>query len=218
MAMSENISARDWDLVSSRTAPAEPVFTRARCGMAAFLASEAAFFGTLIVVYLRYLGADVQRAPTGTPISDVLTPANSLHLTTALINTALLVTSSITVAVAARALANRRFGEAAGWLALTLLLGCAFLGVTASEWFDLIVHRGLTIRTNLFGTTYFTLIGFHAAHVTLGIVAMGCLLALMVSRDNPAPLNEPVELTSWYWHFVDGVWLVILLVVYFLGR
>jgi cytochrome c oxidase subunit 3/cytochrome o ubiquinol oxidase subunit 3 len=76
----------------------------------------------------------------------------------------------------------------------------------------------LTIRTNLFGTTYFTLIGFHAAHVTLGIVAMGCLLMLLAARNEPALLHEPVELTSWYWHFVDGVWIVILLVVYILGR
>ena len=216
MSSAEAISPRDRE---SATLPAaEPVFARGRCGMIAFLASEAAFFGTLIVAYVKYLGADVKNAPAGFDVSKIITPANSLHLPTALINTALLVFSSFTIAWAAAALAGRRRSAALGWLTVTVLLGCAFLGVTGSEWFDLIHNKGLTVRTNLFGTTYFTLIGFHAAHVTLGIVAMGCLLTIMFTRKEVASLHEPVELTSWYWHFVDGVWIVLLMVVYVIGR
>lgn len=185
----------------------EPVFHPGRCGMVAFLASEVAFFGTLIVAYVKYLGAD----------NGDLTPAKLLHLPTALLNTALLVSSSFTIAWAGAALRGGRRGAAMRWLAVTVLLGIAFLGVTANEWYDLI-SRGLTLRTNLFGTTYFTLIGFHAGHVTLGILAMCWLLAVMTWHRDAGFLAEPVELTSWYWHFVDGVWLVLLVVVYIVGR
>jgi len=206
MTTADSMSPRDWGSASG-TAHAEPVFQAGRCGMVAFLASEVAFFGTLIVAYLKYLGAD----------NGELTPANMLHLPTALVNTALLVSSSITIAWAATALARGSHKAACRWLALTVLLGLGFLGVTASEWYDLI-SRGLTLRTNLFGTTYFTLIGFHAGHVTLGLLAMICLLAILSSQKQVGFLAEPVELVSWYWHFVDGVWIVLLLVVYILGR
>lgn len=207
MSSAEGTSLREW---GSLVAPAhaEPVFHAGRCGMVAFLASEVAFFGTLIVAYVKYLGAD----------NGDLTPARLLHLPTALVNTALLVSSSITIAWAASALAAGRRGASLRWLVATVLLGCAFLAVTAHEWFDLIVNNGLTLRTNLFGTTYFTLIGFHAAHVTLGILAMSCLLIVLSRRKEAGFLAEPVELTSWYWHFVDGVWIVLLLVVYITGR
>jgi len=183
------------------------VFQAGRCGMIAFLASEVAFFGTLIVVYVKFLGAD----------NGDLTPANMLHLPTALVNTALLVSSSVTIAWAATALARGHRGAALRWLVLTVLLGCGFLGVTASEWYDLI-SGGLTLRTNLFGSTYFTLIGFHAGHVTMGLLTMLCLIAVLASHKQPSFLAEPVELVSWYWHFVDGVWIVLLLVVYIIGR
>lgn len=207
MSSAEGTSPRDWGS-SADSAHAEPVFHAGRCGMLAFLASEVAFFGTLIVAYVKYLGAD----------NGELTPARLLHLPTALVNTALLVSSSVTIAWAASALVAGRRGGAVRWLVATVLLGCAFLGVTAHEWYDLIVRNELTLRTNLFGTTYFTLIGFHAAHVTLGILAMSCLLILMSRHREAGFLAEPVELTSWYWHFVDGVWIVLLLVVYIIGR
>jgi len=192
----------------ANAATTEPVFHAGRCGMIAFLASEVAFFGTLLVVYVKYLGAN----------NGEQTPAKLLHLPTALVNTALLVSSSFTIAWAASALASGRRGAALRWLGATVLLGCAFLGVTAHEWYDLIVHNGLTLRTNLFGTTYFTLIGFHAGHVTLGILAMSCLLMVMSRHKDAHFLAEPVELTSWYWHFVDGVWIVLLFLVYIIGR
>jgi cytochrome c oxidase subunit 3/cytochrome o ubiquinol oxidase subunit 3 len=140
-----------------------------------------------------------------------------LHLPTALVNTALLISSSVTIAWAATALGRANHRAALRWLLLTVLLGVGFLGVTASEWYDLI-SRGLTMRTNLFGTAYFTLIGFHAGHVTLGLLAMLCLIAVLSSHKHPGFLAEPVELVSWYWHFVDGVWIVLLLVVYIIGR
>ena len=207
MSSAKGTLSREWGS-SVSAAQTEPVFHAGRCGMVAFLASEVAFFGTLIVAYVKYLGAN----------NGELTPARLLHLPTALLNTALLVSSSVTIAWAASALAAGRRGAALRWLVATVLLGCAFLGVTANEWYGLIVNNGLTLRTNLFGTTYFTLIGFHAAHVTLGIVAMSCLWLVMSRHQAAGFLAEPIELTSWYWHFVDGVWIVLLLVVYIMGR
>jgi cytochrome c oxidase subunit 3/cytochrome o ubiquinol oxidase subunit 3 len=185
----------------------EPVFQKGRCGMLAFLASEVAFFGTLIVTYVKFLGAN----------NGELTPAKMLHLPTALLNTVLLISSSFTIAWAGAALRAQRRSAALAWLMITIVLGCTFLGVTGNEWYGLISH-GLTLRTNLFGTTYFTLIGFHAGHVTMGILAMCCLLATMSRRQYANELAEPLELTSWYWHFVDVVWVVLLVVVYMIGR
>jgi cytochrome c oxidase subunit 3 len=93
-----------------------------------------------------------------------------------------------------------------------------FLLNTAHEWYDLIFHQGLTLGTNLFGTTFFTLVGFHAAHVTMGVIIMGILLSLVLSKRLLPAQAASTELFSWYWHFVDVVWVGILLMVYILGR
>ena len=94
------------------------------------------------------------------------------------------------------------------------MLGAAFLAGTAYEWHELITRHHLTLSRNLFGTTYYTLVGFHGLHVTLGVVAMSVLLGLAVTRQLTSNGAAAVELVSWYWHFVDGVWIVVFLVVY----
>jgi len=181
---------------------------RNKVGMACFLATEAAFFSTLIVAYLTYLGKD-----TAPP-----TPAESLDIWLALANTACLVTSSFTIVVAERMLSRARRGAFLGAMLATIALGVGFLIITGYEWYGLIEIHGLTIGRNLFGTTYFTLIGFHAAHVSLGLLVMsGVVLGTVAGKINQ--LHAPqVELLSWYWHLVDTVWIVILIVVYLFGR
>jgi cytochrome c oxidase subunit III len=104
------------------------------------------------------------------------------------------------------------------WWSATILLGIIFLAGTALEWKSLIVEHGLTISRNLFGTTYYTLVGFHALHVTLGVIAMLTILGLSASRQRITRQRTGVELVSWYWHFVDVVWVVVFMVVYVLGR
>jgi cytochrome c oxidase subunit 3/cytochrome o ubiquinol oxidase subunit 3 len=103
------------------------------------------------------------------------------------------------------------------WLA-TIVLGAAFLAGTALEWRHLIHDEGLTIATNLFGTTYYALVGLHAFHVTVGLVGLtvvsACALAGLVRREDAAR----GEVLSFYWHFVDGVWVVVFMVVYVIGR
>lgn len=182
--------------------------TVTQIGMIAFLASEVAFFSTLIVAYLTFLGKDTI-GPT---------PAEALSLRVPLVSTVFLLSSSGTIYLAERGLHSARAGAFRRWWALTILLGVMFLAGTLYEWSELIgVHR-LTISRNLFGTTFYTLIGFHALHVTCGIIAMLVLLGLSWRCRLSATKGGGVELVSWYWHFVDAVWLVVFSVVYWWGR
>jgi cytochrome c oxidase subunit 3/cytochrome o ubiquinol oxidase subunit 3 len=177
-------------------------------GMAAFLLSDVALFGTLIAAYVSFLGKD-RVGPT---------PAEALSLPLVLGTTACLLSSSGTIHLAERAL---RGGSPSGfcrWWAATIVLGLLFLAGTAYEWYELITRHHLTISRNLFGTTYYTLVGFHATHVTIGVILMVVLLGLTLRRQVTAGNEVSVELTAWYWHFVDGVWVVVFTVVYLIGR
>src|SRR5262249_6994303 len=100
----------------------------------------------------------------------------------------------------------------------TILLGLLFLAGTAYEWHDLITVHKLTISRNLFGTTYYTLVGFHAFHVTMGVVVLAIVLGLGLRGRVTAQNHLGAELVSWYWHFVDGVWVVVFTVVYVISR
>src|SRR5947199_6187221 len=103
------------------------------------------------------------------------------------------------------------------WLA-TIALGVVFLLGTAYEWNGLIVRHQLTISRNLFGTTYYTLVGLHALHVTGGVTIMGIVLGLALARQVTSANRAGVGLVAWYWHFVDVVWVVVFTVVYLVGR
>ncbi len=186
---------------------AEPRSDPRKVGMIAFLASEAAFFSTLLVGYVVYLGKSIV-GPT---------PREVLSLPLVVGTTACLLLSSYTVHRAEWAL-RAGVGGFARWWSATIALGVAFLAGTAYEWSELIVRHGLTLGTNLFGTTYYTLVGFHAAHVTAGVVMLLAVLGLW--RRGHLPGREPVAvtLTAWYWHFVDGVWVVVFTIVYIVGR
>ena len=177
-------------------------------GMLSFLLSEVAFFGTLIGAYVYYLGRDTV-GPT---------PAEALSLPLVLGTTVCLLSSSATIHLAERTL---RRGAQAGfclWWLATIALGVVFLLGTAYEWHGLIYDHGLTISRNLFGTTYYTLVGFHGLHVTAGVVAMLVVLGLALRRQVTVENQTGVEMVSWYWHFVDGVWVVVFTVVYLIGR
>lgn len=178
-----------------------------RVGMLAFLLSEAAFFSTLIVTYAYFLGKS----------SSGPTPAEVLSLPLALGSTACLLASSATIHLADRAHRRGRRGFLLFW-GLTIVLGVLFLAATAHEWHGLIYEHGLTLSRNLFGTTFFTLVGFHALHVTAGVVLMLVILALVATGRLAGGNGLGVELVTWYWHFVDGVWVVVFTLVYLIGR
>jgi cytochrome c oxidase subunit 3/cytochrome o ubiquinol oxidase subunit 3 len=133
------------------------------------------------------------------------------------LNTVCLLSSSVTITWA---IASLRRGAIAAfgalWL-LTILLGVEFLVGTGLEWSRLIYEEGLTIRTNLLGTTFYSLVGFHALHVTVGLLMLLAVLVFTVLGKVRAAEVERVDVLSWYWHFVDGVWVVVLTVVYLVG-
>jgi cytochrome c oxidase subunit 3 len=180
----------------------------AQWGMLSFLVSEVALFSTLIVTYIYYLGRDVV-GPT---------PAEALSLPLVLCTTTCLLASSVTIHLAVRTLERENQGGFICWWLATIVLGVLFLGGTLYEWHDLIYHYELTISRNLFGTTYYTLVGLHALHVTGGVTILLIVLGLAVGRLVTSKNRGGVELVSWYWHFVDGVWVVVFTVVYVMGR
>jgi cytochrome c oxidase subunit 3/cytochrome o ubiquinol oxidase subunit 3 len=182
-------------------------------GMAAFLVSEAALFGTLLMTYATFLGADTV-GPT---------PHDVLSLPLVIGTTVCLLSSSLTIHLAEKRLREGRAktGTVASfcrWWGATIFLGAAFLAGTAYEWRDLIEKHGLTISRNLFGTTYYTLVGFHGAHVTIGLVAMTIVLVLIFFGQLNPHKGRGIQLVSWYWHFVDAVWIAVFSLVYVIGR
>lgn len=176
-------------------------------GMLSFLLSEVAFFGTLIVTYLTYMGKD-RSGPTPAVLSLPLVVGTTICL----------LSSSGTVHLAERALRRGASTTFVLLWSLTIALGIVFLLGTAYEWRELIFRHHLTISANLFGTTYYTLVGFHAFHVTAGVIVLLLMLVLVLRHEVTPRRSTGVELTSWYWHFVDGVWVVVFTVVYLVGR
>jgi cytochrome c oxidase subunit 3 len=198
-------------IVRSGESPAPPPIESLntfKVGMITFLASEVAFFSTLIVAYLTFLGKD-KVGPT---------PAEALSLPLVLGTTVCLLSSSATIHRAEGMLRRGARSEFLKWWAVTILLGVVFLLGTAYEWSELITRHHLTISRNLFGTTYYTLVGFHGVHVTGGIVVMLLMLGLALGNQVRSANGLGVELVSWYWHFVDAVWVAVFAVVYLIGR
>src|SRR5215467_350649 len=179
---------------------------RGRVGMACLIAAESAIFAIFVVAYLFYAGKSLSG-----PV-----PSEVLHVP--IFKSICLFSSSFTIAVAERAIARgylRRFGIF--WFC-TIALGLIFIVGTAREWYRLIYHEGLTISTNLFGTTYYSLVGLHAFHVTVGLIALSTVLIFALLGHVRQEHAYPVDVLSLYWHFVDVVWVAVFLVVYVVGR
>jgi cytochrome c oxidase subunit III len=175
-------------------------------GMACLIIAESAIFLIFVVAYIYYIGRSLS-GPT---------PAEVLELP--IFGTVCLLSSSATVHYAVSALRKNNIRNCTLWMAATVLLGAVFLMSTAREWYHLIHDVGLTIRTNLFGTTYYSLVGLHASHVVVGLIMLTTTLALLLGGFVKERHAERLEVLSLYWHFVDGVWVVVFTVVYVLGR
>jgi cytochrome c oxidase subunit 3 len=175
-------------------------------GMACLIMAESAIFLIFVVAYIYYIGKSLSG-----PL-----PAQVLDLP--ILGTICLLSSSVTVHFAVSALRKANIRGCTLGLAGTVLLGAIFLMTTAREWYHLIHDVGLTIRTNLFGTTFYSLVGLHATHVAIGLIMLTVALALLLSGRAKETHAERLEVLSLYWHFVDGVWAVVFLVVYVLGR
>jgi len=179
---------------------------RGKVGMACLIIAESAIFTIFVVAYLYYLGKSLS-GPTPREV-----------LETPIFYTICLLSSSLTIHIAGKLLERgRRAAFLASWL-LTLILGALFLYGTGQEWHRLIFERGLTISTNLFGTTYYSLVGLHAFHVTVGLILLTIVLLLGLAGRVGRDQSARIEVLSLYWHFVDAVWVVVFTVVYVLGR
>jgi cytochrome c oxidase subunit 3/cytochrome o ubiquinol oxidase subunit 3 len=194
-------------VAATATGPADwSLPSRRRVGVVGLIVAEASLFAVFVAAYLYYVGKSL----SGPYPKDVL----EVPILTSLC----LWASSATVWLAERAVHRGEVRRSGVWLLLTVGLGAVFLGGTAMEWYRLIVHQGLTIGTNLFGTTFYTLVGFHAGHVTVGLMILMLLVTFAWSGALRPAHAEHVQLVSWYWHFVDGVWVVVFIVVYGIGR
>ena len=172
-----------------------------------FLGSECMFFGSLIATYLIYYGQSVS-GPT---------PADILDIPTTTVSTFVLLMSSFMMVMA---YSNIRRGNVRNfriWILCTAFLGATFLGFQVFEFREFAIHGHLTPRTNLFGSTFFTLTGFHGAHVTLGVVWLVSLFAYSFKGDLTPQEGLSVDIAALYWHFVDVVWIVIFTVIYLIG-
>jgi cytochrome c oxidase subunit 3/cytochrome o ubiquinol oxidase subunit 3 len=180
--------------------------SRGRVGMFSLIAGETAIFTIFIVAYIFYIGKSLSG------------PAPRQALEVPIFNTVCLLSSSLTIHLAVRALHRGKIAAFnVSWF-LTLLLGAIFLIGTGREWHRLIHRVGLTITTNLFGTTYYSLVGLHAFHVSAGLLGLGLVMILsLASRVTPQNADR-VDVFSLYWHFVDAVWLAVFTVVYVVGR
>ena len=174
--------------------------------MLSLIIAETAIFAIFVIAYLYYIGKSVSGPQ----------PSQVLHLP--IFNTVCLLSSSLTIWVAERALKKNAMGSFSLWWALTVLLAATFLGGTGMEWKRLIYHDGLTISTNLFGTTFYSLVGLHASHVIVGLTMLLIVLIFALTGKLKSQHARQVEVLSLYWHFVDAVWVVVFTVVYVIGR
>ena len=146
------------------------------------------------------------------------TPDELLSLGLVSINTVALLASSATVVLALKALKSNNRARFLQWLLATVVFGAWFLVGTAIEWTGLIGDDHFTLQTNLFGTTFYTLVGFHAFHVTFGVFALSFIWFCGFMGWIKQQHHQNIEYVSWYWHFVDTVWIAVFLVVYVIGR
>jgi len=170
------------------------------------LFAESALFTIFVVAYLFYIGKSLNPPY----------PHDVLEMP--IISSICLLSSSIFIVLAERAMRAGKRAAFLLWWGVTIVLALVFLLFTALEWKTLIVDDGLTVSINVFGSTFFALVGLHATHVILGSILLATVWIFGATGKLKENHHEQVEMVSWYWHFVDVVWIVVLIVVYMIGR
>lgn len=171
-------------------------------GMLLFILSEAVFFSLLVLAYAFF-----HKGGQGAEASKMLDPVK-----TGLFSIALL-SSSLTMWLAEKAHEKKNGTGVALWLLATVVLGAIFLVGQGIE-YDMLIQNHVTISRNLFGSSFFTLTGFHGLHVLIGLLLLAVLTGLAFAGRKFAPTSEALSVIAIYWHFVDAVWIVIFGVVY----
>jgi cytochrome c oxidase subunit III len=177
-----------------------------RVGMTALIVGESAIFTIFVVAYVFYMGKGLS-GPT---------PAQVLEVP--ILATICLLSSSLTILRAEKAIEDDRMRTFTVWLGATIALAAVFLTDTAFEWKKLIYQDGLTVSTNLFGTTFYSLVGLHATHVVVGLSLLTSIFIFSLFGWVNSRQSERFGVVALYWHFVDAVWIVVFTVVYLIGR
>lgn len=180
--------------------------SRGQTGMLSLIIAESAIFTIFVVAYIFYIGKSLS-GPT---------PQQVLRVP--IFATICLLSSSLTIHLAVTALEKGKIGRFKLFWLVTLSLGAIFLIETGVEWYHLIYQEGLTISTNLFGTTYYSLVGLHAFHVTVGLVGLILVMLFALAGKVEPKHAYQAGVFSLYWHFVDAVWVVVFTTVYIVGR
>jgi cytochrome c oxidase subunit III len=179
---------------------------KGRIGMYGLIIAESAIFTIFVVAYIFYIGKSLY-GPTPQQVLDV-----------PILNTICLLSSSVTIWLSERSIERGNLRNFGLWWAVTITLGLIFLVGTGIEWYKLIYHDGLTISTNLFGTTFYSLVGLHATHVVIGLIMLSLVLLFTLTGHVRHEHSERIQVLALYWHFVDAVWVVVFTVVYIVGR
>ena len=183
-----------------------PLPSRGRVAMLSLIIGESAIFTIFVVAYVFYIGKSLY-GPTPRQVLEI-----------PVFNTICLLSSSLTIWLAERSIESERMRGFSLWWATTIALGIVFIAGTAQEWRRLIYRDGLTIRTNLFGTTFYSLVGLHATHVLIGLLMLLLVLLFSITGHVKQRHAERIQVLAIYWHFVDAVWVVVFTVVYVVGR
>ena len=187
--------ATEWKLPSGR-----------KVAIICLILTETGLFSIFVAGYIFYIGKDLS-GPTPRDVLEV-----------PVLSTICLLSSSITITLAGRSWDRDRLGRFKLFWFVTIGLALVFIASTALEWRRLIYQDGLTISTNLFGTTFYSLVGLHLSHVVVGLCLLTLVLVFSLRGSLTRRHRERVEMISWYWHFVDAVWVVVFTVVYVIGR
>lgn len=176
-----------------------------KAGIICLIVTESALFTIFVVAYIFYMGKSLN----GPYPNEVLHPPWWASFA--------LFASSATVVIAEKMLHKLHRWGFLLWWGLTILLGAYFVYFSATEWYHLIFVEKLTISTNVFGSTFYSLVGLHLSHVIIGLLLLSIVWVLTLLGKVPKDHSEHVEMISWYWHFVDAIWVVVLTLVYFIS-
>jgi cytochrome c oxidase subunit 3/cytochrome o ubiquinol oxidase subunit 3 len=179
---------------------------KGRVGMYCLIIGETAIFAMFVIAYVFYTG----KSAYGPQPKDVLELP--------IFSTIALLSSSMTIYLSEHAIAHGKVKKFSLWMGITILLGTIFLIATGQEWYTLIYKDGLTLQTNLFGTTFYSLVGLHASHVIIGLIMLSILWIFSLTGHVTQQHSDRIQTLALYWHFVDAVWVVVFTVVYVLGR
>ena len=172
-----------------------------------FLGGEAVLFGTLFATFLALRGQNNEGPTAAELFSPPITAA-----------TLILLVSSLTSVFAIQALHRHNIEKLKLWLIVTVVLGLGFLGLEIYEFYEYVVHESFNMKTSAFSSAFYTLVGFHGAHVAFGVVWISLLIAQLYRKGLTVVTAPKVYVSAMYWHFIDVVWVFIFSVVYLLGK